>query len=105
LAEAANLINPDEHTGWLYSDDIRMAFRFNLSAWPTVAAGTRYPPTVRITLLIGSPVVFPSSIFFRNVAGAVTRHGECNRRALFADPLYSRKQKGVRNSPVLKEGG
>jgi hypothetical protein len=105
LAEGANLINPNEHTGWLYPDDIRMVFRFNLSAWPAIAAGTRYPPTVRITKLIGSPVVFPSSIIFRNVTGAVTRHGKCNRRALFADPLYSRKQEGVRYSPVLKEGG
>jgi hypothetical protein len=91
LAEGANLINPNEHTGRLYPDDIRMVFRFNLSAWPTIAAGTRYPPTVRIIALIGSPVVFPSSIIFRNVTSAVTCHGECNRRTLFADPLYSRK--------------
>jgi hypothetical protein len=104
LAEGANLINPNEHTGWLYPDDIRMVFRFNLSAWPTIAAGTRYPPSVHIALLIGSPIVFPFSFIFRTVTGAVTRHCECNRRALFADPLYSRKQKGVRYGPVLKEG-
>jgi hypothetical protein len=105
LAEGANLVNSNERTGWLYPNDIRMVFSFNFSAWPAIAAGTRYSPSVRITVLIGSPVVFPFSFISRNVTGAVTRHCECNRRALFTDPLYSRKQKGVRYGPVLKEGG
>jgi hypothetical protein len=58
-----------------------------------------------MTVLIGRPAVFPFSIFFGNVSRAVTRHGECNRRTLFADPFYSRKEKSVRYGPVLKEGG
>jgi hypothetical protein len=70
-----------------------------------MAARIRFPPTVRIADLIDSPVVLPFSFIFRNVTSAVTRHGECNRRTLFADPFYSRKEKGVRYGPVLKEGG
>ena len=101
LAEGTNLINSDEHTGRLYPDDIRMVFRINFPACLAITAGIDYSRSARGTVNIGSPVVPP----FRFVPGAVTRLGKCNRRALFPHPLYSRKQKGVRNGPVSKEGG
>jgi hypothetical protein len=105
LAEGADLINFDKHAGWLYPDDIRMVFRFDFPAWLAIAAGIDYPRSVRGAVTIGNPAVNRFGFGFKIVPGAVTRHGKCNSRVLFAHPFYSCEQKGVRDSPFLKKGG
>ena len=55
--------------------------------------------------MIGYSVVIPFRDVLGTVFGAVARHGESDRRALFPDPFYSGKKKGVWDGPFLKEGG
>jgi hypothetical protein len=105
LAEGADLINLDKYAGWLYPDNIRMVSRFDFAARFAIAAGIDYPQSFRGTVAIGSPAVPQLRFGFKIVPGAVTRHGKCNGRVLFAHPLYSCEQKGMRYSPFLKEGG
>ncbi len=105
LAEGADLINFDRRAGWLYPDDVRMVSRFDFAARLAISAGIDCPWSVRGTVTIGSPAVPQFRFGFKIVPGAVTRHGKCNGRVLFAHPLYSCEQKGVRNGPFLKEGG
>ena len=82
-----------------------MTSTFDLPAWLATTAGIGYWLSVRGAGLVSSPSASPFKLFFRNVTGAITRHGKYISQAFFPDTLYSRKKKGVRYGPVLEEGG
>ena len=83
------MINFDERTGRFDPDDVRVVACRDFPAWFAITAGD-------FRFLPGGAGTFP---------GTIARHGKCQGRAFFAHSFYSCKQKGVRDGPILKEGG
>ena len=75
LTEGANLINFDERTGRLHSNDVRVVTGLNFSAWFANTAGD-------VRFLPGCAGKFP---------GTIAGHCKCDGRFFLAHPGYSCK--------------